>query len=146
MARSRSAGGRARAPRARGRDRHGRGLRSSVAGPHLPMLRGRLDVFDDAVADTAEYLRGLWPELDVVSYEVAGLPAVVTDRGLERWHVDAEKNRIVLYRLPIERMTKLHVKDELHLRMVVEGCVLRATGEYLGRDPWDLAPERFREH
>lgn len=110
------------------------------------MLRGRIDVFDDAVADTAEYLRGILPELDVVSYEVAGLPSEASSAGLERWRVYSEQHRIVLYRLPIERMTKLHVRDELHLRMVVEGCVLRATGEYLGRDPWDLAPERFRDH
>jgi hypothetical protein len=110
------------------------------------MLRGRIDVFDDAVADTAEYLRSLWPELDVVSFEVAGLPSELSGRRLDRWRVIAPQNRIILYRLPIERMSKLHVKDELHLRMVVEGCVLRAAGEYLGRDPWDLAPERFRDH
>jgi len=110
------------------------------------MLRGRIDVFDDAVADTAEYLRSLWPELDVVSYEVAGLPAELSGPGLDRWRVMVPENRIILFRLPIERMSKLHVKDELHLRMMVESCVLRATGEYLGRDPWDLAPDRFRDH
>ena len=110
------------------------------------MLRGRIDVFDDAVADTAEYLRSLWPELDVVSFEVAGLPAELAGNALDRWRVLIPQNRIILYRLPIERMSKLHVKDELHLRMAVEACVLRAAGEYLGRDPWDLAPDRFRDH
>ena len=110
------------------------------------MLRGRIEVFDDAVADTAEYLRSLWPELDVVSFEVAGLPGEVSGRGLDRWRVIAKENRIILYRLPIERMSKLHVRDELHLRMAVEGCVMQAAGEYLGRDPWDLAPARFRDH
>ncbi|HEY8589557.1 MAG TPA: metallopeptidase family protein [Naasia sp.] len=144
MARSRSAAGRIRAPRARGRDRHGRGLRSSVTGPHLPILRGRIDVFEDAVADTAEYLRGLWPELDLVSFEVAGLPRSVGGAGVDRWTVLPRENRIILYRLPIERMSKLHVNDEAHLRMLIESCVLRAVGELLGRDPWDLAPDRFR--
>lgn len=144
MARSRSAAGRIRAPRARGRDRHGRGLRSSVTGPRLPILRGRIDVFEDAVAETAEYLRGLWPELDLVSFEVAGLPRSVSGTGVDRWTVLARENRIIFYRLPIERLSKLHVNDEAHLRMLIESCVLRAVGELLGRDPWDLAPDRFR--
>ena len=76
MARSRSAAGRVRAPRARGRDRHGRGLRSSVTGPQLPILRGRIDVFETAVADTAEYLRGLWPELDSLEEEQPATSAI----------------------------------------------------------------------
>ncbi|MCU1437171.1 MAG: hypothetical protein JWP66_258 [Naasia sp.] len=144
MARSRSAAGRIRAPRARGRDRHGRGLRSPVTGPHLPILRGRVDVFEDSVADTAEYLRGLWPELHQVSFEVAGLPGTVSGATVNRWRVLPQENRIILYRLPIERLSKLHVNDEAHQRMLVESCVLRAVGELLGRDPWDLAPDRFR--
>jgi hypothetical protein len=28
--------------------------------------------------------------------------------------------------------------------MYVEGCVFKAVGELLGKDPWDLAPDRFR--
>lgn len=110
------------------------------------MLRGRIEMFDDAVADTAEYLRGLWPELDAVSFEVAGLPSETSGAGLDRYRVIAPQNRIIVYRLPIERMSKLHVRDELHMRMIVESCVMKAAGEYLGRDPWDLGPERFRDH
>jgi hypothetical protein len=108
------------------------------------MLRGRIDVFETAVADTAEYLRGLWPELDLVSFEVAGLPRTITGPGIDRWRVLPREHRIILFRLPIERLSKLHVNDEAHLRMAVEGCVLRAVGELLGKDPWDLAPDRFR--
>jgi hypothetical protein len=26
----------------------------------------------------------------------------------------------------------------------VESCVFRAVAELLGKDPWDLAPDRFR--
>jgi hypothetical protein len=32
----------------------------------------------------------------------------------------------------------------LHKRMMIESCVFRAVAELLGKDPWDLAPERFR--
>lgn len=96
------------------------------------------------VADTAEYLRSVWPELVDVTFEVAGLPRSVTGPGVNRWKVDVGERRVTLFRLPIERLTKLHVNDELHLRMLIESCVFRAVGELLGKDPWDLAPDRFR--
>lgn len=144
MARSRRV---SHAPSARGaaRNRHGRGLRSSVTGPHLPVLRTRAETFESAVAETADYLRGLWPEdLASVSFEIAGIPRSVAGTGFDRWWVDPVARRVVLYRLPIERLSHLHLDDESHQRMHVESCVFRAVAELLGRDPWDLAPDRFR--
>jgi len=132
-------------PRAGSRDRHGRGIRAAVTGPHLPLLRSRADLFDLTVASTAEYLKDVWPaELASVSFEVAGLPADLTGTSLDRWRVFAAEKRVVLYRLPIERLSRLHKYDEPHRRMMVESCVFRAVAELLGKDPWDLAPERFR--
>ncbi len=143
MARARSA-----RPSARPgwRDRHGRGIRSAVTGPHLPLLTTRNDVFDMTVASTADYLMDLWPdELASVSFEVAGLPSEVAGaRGIDRWHVIPAERRVILFRVPIERLAHLHRDDELHRRMLVESCVFRAVAELLGKDPWDLAPERFR--
>jgi hypothetical protein len=55
-----------------------------------------------------------------------------------------EARRIIVYRLPIERLSHLHRNDDLHRRMMIESCVFRAAAEYLDRDPWDLGPERFR--
>jgi len=144
MARSR---GRARVSvRAGWRDRHGRGMRSAVTGPQLPPLWSRADIFDSAVASTAEYLKDIWPEeLDRVSFEVAGLPADLGESsGVDRWRVFADENRVVLYRLPIERLSRLHKYDAMHRRMMIESCVFRAVAELLGKDPWDLAPDRFR--
>lgn len=128
------------------RDRHGRGIRSAVTGPHLPPLFGRVDAFDSAVASAAEYLKELWPEeLEHVSFEIAGIPADLgADRSVDRWRVWPTERRIVLYRLPIERMSHLHKQDELHKRLMIESCVFRAVAELLGKDPWDLAPDRFR--
>jgi hypothetical protein len=145
MARSRRVS-HAPTPRASFRNRHGRGLRSSVTGPHLPVLRTRAETFEGTVAETADYLRGLWPEdLADVSFEIAGIPRSVSSQaGLDRWWVDQHSRRVVLYRLPIERLSHLHVDDEAHQRMYVESCVFRAVAELLGRDPWDLAPDRFR--
>jgi hypothetical protein len=129
------------------RDRHGRGLRSAVTGPHLPPLNTRSDVFDLTVVSTAEYLKDMWPEeLSTVSFEVAGLPSEIgPSGGVDRWLVIVPERRIILFRLPIERLARLHREDDLHRRMLIESCVFRAVAELLGKDPWDLAPERFRD-
>ncbi|MDH6181671.1 hypothetical protein M2152_001853 [Microbacteriaceae bacterium SG_E_30_P1] len=128
------------------RDRHGRGMRSPVTGPHLPLLQSRVDVFDQTVASTAEYLRDLWPEeLASASFEIAALPSRLGDGpAVDRWRVDPLARRVTLYRVPIERLSRLHRYDEVHKRMMIESCVFRAVAELLGKDPWDLAPERFR--
>jgi hypothetical protein len=117
-----------------------------VAGPHLPPLRTRQDVFELTVASAIEYLRDAWPDdLESVRIEVAGMPAAPAgSRGVERWRVVPRERTVILYRLPIERMAHLHKNDEWHRRSFIESCVFRAVAELLGKDPWDLAPERFR--
>lgn len=103
-----------------------------------------MDRFDLSVATAAEFLRSAWPELRDVRFEVGTMPAQSDDEGIPRWTVVSAEKRIILYRLPIERLSHLHRDDELHRRMMVESCVFRAAAEYLDRDPWDLGPERFR--
>ncbi|MDY7526708.1 MULTISPECIES: metallopeptidase family protein [unclassified Cryobacterium] len=148
MSRSRRSAAPPPAPmqRGSGRDRHGRGIRSSATGPFLPPLNTRIDLFDMTVASTVDYLRSVWPDqLADVAFEVAAGPySVVPGVGVERWAVQAAERRIVFYRLPIQRLTRLHRNDDLHRRMVIESCVFRAIAELLGKDPWDLAPDRFR--
>jgi hypothetical protein len=99
-----------------------------------------------AVASTAEYLKDMWPdELSGVSFEVAVLPSsLMGTAGLDRWQVLSSERRIVLFRLPIERLSRLHRYDDSHKRMMIESCVFRAVAELLGKDPWDLAPDRYR--
>lgn len=134
------------APRpARGlaRGRHGRGVRSSVSGPYLPMLTGRIPRFEQTVAETMDYLRGRAPEqLAGVRVDAAGMPPDVAhpEAGIERWRVEAP-HRIILYRVPIDRLAKLHCSDPVHYRMHVERILLEAIGELLGEDPWDLLPD-----
>jgi len=110
------------------------------------MLHNRIDLFEMTVASTADYLKGLWPDdLDDVHFEIAAAPIGKPDeRGVQRWLVDSAHRTVILYRIPIQRLSKLHRNDELHQRMLVESCVFRAVAELLGKDPWDLAPERFR--
>lgn len=124
--------------------RHGREDRSPVVRPPLLPLETREERFDFAVGTAAEFLRSAWPELREVRFEVAAMPAASDEDGIPRWSVHADEKRIVLYRLPIERLGDLHREDDLHRRMAIEGCVFRAAAEYLDRDPWDLGPERFR--
>lgn len=148
MPRSRRASNQQASPLPVWRNRHGRSARGSVTGPHLPMLYNRIDLFEVAVASTADYLKGLWPdELSDVHFDVAASPVGPVDPdGVERWHVDPHGRRITLYRVPIQRLAKLHRNDDAHRRMYVESCVFRAVAELLGKDPWDLAPERFRHY
>ena len=130
-----------RAPR---HGRHGREGRSPVVRPPLPPLDTRVERFDLAVGTAAEFLRSAWPELREVSFEIADMPQAADEDGIPRWTVISDAKRIIVYRLPIERLSHLHRDDELHRRMMVESCVFRAAAEYLDRDPWDLGPERFR--
>ncbi|WP_375384747.1 metallopeptidase family protein [uncultured Microbacterium sp.] len=132
------------APRPSRHGRHGREDRSPVVRPPLPPLDTRVDRFDMAVGSAAEFLRSAWTELRDVSFEVGEMPPASDDDGIPRWQVLTEEKRIILYRLPIERLSHLHRNDDMHRRMLVEGCVFRAAAEYLDRDPWDLGPERFR--
>lgn len=124
--------------------RHGREDRSPVVRPPLLPLETREERFDFAVGTAAEFLRSAWPELREVRFEVAAMPPASDGDGIPRWSVHTEHQLIVLYRLPIERLSHLHREDELHRRMMIEGAVFRAAAEYLDRDPWDLGPERFR--
>lgn len=103
-----------------------------------------MERFDLAVGTSAEFLRSAWPELRDVRFEVADMPPASDKNGIPRWTVLRDDKRIILYRLPIERLSHLHRNDDLHRRIMIEGCVFRASAEFLERDPWDLGPDRFR--
>jgi hypothetical protein len=124
--------------------RHGRVGRSPAVRPPLPPLESRYERFDLTVGTTAEFLRSAWEELREVRFEIADMPTAADADGIPRWLVDRKRKRIVLFRIPIERLSRLHRTDDLHRRVEIEGSVFRAAAEYLGRDPWDLGPERFR--
>ncbi len=133
-------------PSARARARHGRTGRSPVTGPYLPLAHTRRDLFETTVQSTADYLVDLWPdELATLRIDVMPMPDQPPGvRGVARWRVVADQSLVVLYRIPIERMSRLHRDDDWHRRLMVESCVFRAVGELIGKDPWDLAPDRFR--
>ncbi|MBA8816638.1 hypothetical protein FHX48_001711 [Microbacterium halimionae] len=124
--------------------RHGREGRSPVVRPPLPPIDTRIERFDLAVGAAAEFLRSSWPELRDVRFEIADMPLKTDENGIPRWQAFPDDKRIVMFRLPIERLSHLHRNDDLHRRMMIESCVFRAAADFLGRDPWDLGPDRFR--
>lgn len=141
MMRRRTRVGRARPDR---HDRHGRIGRSPVVRPPLPPIETRAERFDFAVSTAVDFLRSAWPDLREVRFDVGWMPPQTDADGIPRWSIHPDERRIVLYRLPIERLSSMARADDLQRRMMVESCVFRAAAEYLDRDPWDLGPDRFR--
>ncbi|WP_406249628.1 hypothetical protein ACI7YT_06395 [Microbacterium sp. M] len=122
--------------------RHGRLGRSEVVRPPLPPLDGRIDRFDLAVGTAVEFLRGTWPELEDVRFEIGAMPIGEDESGdVPRWTIDQDARRIVLYRIPIERLLPPGHDDAAHRRISIESAVFRAAAEFVGRDPWELGPE-----
>lgn len=132
----------AEAPRRGARHgRHGRLGRSEVVRPPLPPLDGRIDRFDVTIGAAVEFLRGTWPELQEVRFEIGALPRSADDNGIPRWHVDREGRRIVLFRIPIERLLPPGHDDGMHRRIAIESAVFRAAAEYVGKDPWEFGDD-----
>lgn len=130
---------RAAAPRRGARHgRHGRLGRSEVVRPPLAPLDGRIDRFDLTVGTAVEFLRGTWPELQDVRFEIGAMPTFESGDEVPRWYIDREARRVVLFRLPIERLLPPGHDDDAHRRMAVESAVFRAAAEFTGREPWDL--------
>ena len=127
------------------RSRHGREFRSSATGPELAPLLGRGELFLQTVESCAEYLASLWPnELAQVSIEAAGTPEFVGEpTRMPRFRIEPERHRILIYRIPLERLPPGDEHDDKQFRMLVESVVFRAVAEYLGKDPWDIAPDRY---
>lgn len=123
--------------------RHGRTGRSQLTRPPMPQLESRIDRFDLIVATTSEYLRSAWEELRDVRFEIGTIP-FSAESEMPRWTVSRDEKRIVIFRVPLERIDRWHRDDEWHGRMIVESAVIYAAAEYLGKEPWELGPERFR--
>lgn len=130
------------APRSR-HGRHGRAARSQLTRPPLPQLESRIDRFDVIVATTSEFLRAVWAELRDVRFEIGTIP-FHAHKEMPRWSVLKDEKRIILFRVPLERQDKWHRDDEWHGRMIVESAVIYAAAEFLGKEPWELSPDRFR--
>ncbi len=131
------------APRRGSRHRE---LRSPVQGPYLPSLESQRDLFYSTVAETAGYLVSRWhDELAPVRLEVADVSAkeLPATTG-QRWLSDHAQQRVVIFRLPVQRAGIMRGLDPLHVQMMIEYTVFLAFADYLGKEPWELAPDRYR--
>lgn len=55
-----------------------------------------------------------------------------------RWRLFPDQKTIWLYRVPIERLTRLHRNDAWHRRVLIESVVFAAVAELLGTNPGNL--------
>ena len=133
-------------PRNLHRDRHGRGVRQ-VGSFGATRALSRSNSFEQIVSGTCEYLRNAWPEeLAELKWQVMDAPSIAKDaQDVRRWAIKRSEMTIVIYRIPIERLGHHRRTDWLHERMHIEEFVFAAVGELVGKDPWDLVPERYRD-
>jgi hypothetical protein len=128
--------------------RHGRAPRSDVRGIAAADTDGRNGFFISAAKDVINYLCDVQADLmKGVRVEMGLLPSGEFADGTPRmWGIDRPGNRVVLYRIPIERMAKLHRNDDWHRRNHIETVTISAIAELLETDPYDFAPNRFFPH
>ena len=103
-----------------------------------PYRKHRRILTASLVGTAVEFLRGTWPELQDVRFEIGAIPGFDATEEVPRWYLDRKNKRIVLFRLPIERLLPPGHDDAAHRRMAIESAVFRAAAEYVGREPWAL--------
>ncbi|MFJ9420311.1 metallopeptidase family protein [Streptomyces sp. NPDC101227] len=141
-------------PRLRRRDRHGRGMRGPIAPPQVPLSVSRADAFVDLVYDSRDRLERRWPQLAEVDFMVLDVPGF----GPDAWPdaeadgetvplgrvvpaAGAHRDRIVIYRRPVEIRTKS--RDERAL--LVHEVVVEQVAELLGLAPESVDPRYGQE-
>ncbi|MFG2141685.1 metallopeptidase family protein [Streptomyces sp. NPDC048650] len=136
-------------PRIRRRDRHGRGMRGPIAPPQVPLSVSRADAFVDLVYDSRDRLERRWPQLAEVDFLVLDVPGFGPDGrpdpdtddatvplGRALPAADGHRDRIVIYRRPVEIRTKS--RDERAL--LVHEVVVEQVAELLGLSPESVDP------
>jgi len=130
------------------KSRHGRAPRSDARGVAAMDTGGRNGFFMAVAKDVINYLCDVQADLmKGVRVEMGLLPSGELADGQPRlWSIDKTENRVVLYRVAIERMAKLHRNDEWHRRNHIESVTISAIAELLDIDPYDFAPNRYFPH
>jgi predicted Zn-dependent protease with MMP-like domain len=132
------------------RDRHGRGLRGSLAPPEVPLYRTRAQRFDDLVLLAISQLEPRWEaELSGVEFAVEEIPPAEPDPDdtdpvplarLEPAALDSlgreRPARILLYRRPL--MARADGEEEL--AELVLDLIVEQFARWLGVDPQTVDP------
>ena len=87
-----------------------------------------------------------WPdELSRLNWQVQDAPTLPLDaKKVSRWAVRRDTFTIIIYRVPIERLTHHRRTDLLDERMHIEQFVFSAVGNLIDKDPFDLIPDHFK--
>ena len=130
------------------RNRHGRQIRSDVRGIAAIGTGGRNASFAEISKDVVNYLCDVQPRLmHDIQVEMTLLPSAERADGVpRRWTALRSERRVILYRLPIDRGSKLHREDEWHRRNNIETIVIEAIADLIDIDPYELAPNRYFPH
>ncbi len=130
------------------RDRHGRGIRRPLLSDLYAFEQSRATSFEQIVSGTCDYLKAAWPnDLNELNWQIFDAPSLKGEaKAVRRWAIKRESMTVVIYRVPIERLGHHRRADSLHERMHIEEYVFAAVGELLGKDPYDLIPDRNRDN
>jgi hypothetical protein len=145
-----SSRGRPAVPPLHRRDRHGRGLRGSLAPAEVPLYRTRAQRFDDLVLLAISQLEPRWEaELSGIEFAVEEIPPAEPDPDdtdpvplarLEPGTLDSldreRPARIVLYRRPL--MARADGEEEL--AELVLDVIVEQFARWLGVDPQTVDP------
>ncbi|WP_347404518.1 metallopeptidase family protein [Streptomyces sp. MST-110588] len=124
-------------------------MRGPIAPPQVPLSVSRADAFADLVYDSRDRLERRWPQLAEVEFLASEVPAfgpeedaaLAADAGgvpLGRLlpASDGHRDRVVIYRRPVEIRTKN--RDERAL--LVHEVVVEQVAELLGLAPESVDP------
>ncbi|REK86039.1 hypothetical protein DY245_34780 [Streptomyces inhibens] len=129
-------------------------MRGPIAPPQVPLSVTRADAFVDLVYDSRDRLERRWPQLSQVDFLIFEVPGFGPDDGPDA-AVDEEtvplgrvlpaagghRDRIVIYRRPVEIRTK--TRDERAL--LVHEVVVEQVAELLGLAPESVDPRYGQE-
>lgn len=83
---------------------------------------------------TCEYLRSEFPELADLKWRIEEVPELDRGEALIRYTTRKASMTIVLYRIPIERLSF----KGADLRAQIEQSVISAAADLIDKDPWEL--------
>ena len=131
------------APQTRAKNRHGRGARGPLLHPVLPGWTTREESFAALVDEVVAQFQAACEEVQAIEYGVEDVPpsppaewedrSVSLSRAFPRDWKRGLSPRVVLYRLPIERATRLRDRQSLVVALLAE-----RTAELLRISPEDL--------
>ena len=94
----------------------------------------RTELFHLVVEQTCEYLRSEFPELAELKWRIEEVPELDRGEALIRYTTRKASMTIVLYRIPIERLSF----KGADLRAQIEQSVISAAADLIDKDPWEL--------